>query len=57
MELVIGTRRWSTWSLRPWLALKRTGAAFEETLIALRQVLEERSASQLVRSLQFSLTS
>ena len=37
MELVIGTRRWSTWSLRPWLALKRTGAAFEETLIALRQ--------------------
>lgn len=37
MELVIGTKRWSTWSLRPWLALKRTGAPFSETLIGLRQ--------------------
>jgi glutathione S-transferase len=38
MELVIGTRKWSTWSLRPWMALKRTGAAFAETLVALREV-------------------
>lgn len=37
MELLIGTRRWSSWSLRPWLALKRTGTPFTETLIALRQ--------------------
>lgn len=37
MELVIGTKRWSTWSLRPWLALKRTGVPFSETLIGLRQ--------------------
>ncbi len=37
MELVIGTKRWSTWSLRPWLALKRTGAPFTETVIGLRQ--------------------
>ena len=37
MELVIGTKRWSTWSLRPWLALKRTGAPFTETLVGLRQ--------------------
>lgn len=37
MELVIGTKRWSTWSLRPWLALKRTGADFTETVINLRQ--------------------
>ena len=37
MELVIGTRAWSTWSMRPWLALKRTGAPFSETMIALRQ--------------------
>lgn len=37
MELVIGTKRWSTWSLRPWLALKRTGASFTETTIPLRQ--------------------
>lgn len=37
MELVIGTKAWSTWSLRPWLALKRTGAAFKEIEVALRQ--------------------
>jgi glutathione S-transferase len=37
MELVIGTKKWSTWSMRPWLVLKKTGAAFSETLIELRQ--------------------
>jgi glutathione S-transferase len=37
MEIIIGDKIWSTWSLRPWLALKRTGEAFTETLIALRQ--------------------
>jgi glutathione S-transferase len=37
MELVIGTKRWSTWSLRPWLVLKQTGEPFTETLIELRQ--------------------
>lgn len=37
MELVIGTKAWSTWSMRPWLALKKTGAPFIETLIPLRQ--------------------
>ncbi|HJV41922.1 glutathione S-transferase family protein [Caulobacter sp.] len=54
MELVIGTKRWSSWSLRPWLALKKTGAPFKETLVDLRQgVLTEdeigkRSPSRLV---------
>jgi glutathione S-transferase len=38
MEIIIGDKLWSTWSLRPWLALKRTGEAFTETLIHLRQV-------------------
>jgi len=37
MELVIGTKKWSTWSMRPWLALKATGAPFTETLIELRE--------------------
>lgn len=37
MELVIGTKAWSSWSMRPWLALKKTGAAFDETLVELRQ--------------------
>lgn len=46
MELVVGTKRWSTWSMRPWLALKRTGAPFTETLIELRQE-NDMSAAQI----------
>ena len=37
MELIIGTKAWSTWSMRPWLVLKKTGTGFEERLIPLRQ--------------------
>jgi glutathione S-transferase len=36
MHLFIGTRSWSSWSLRPWLAICRTGAPFETRLIRLR---------------------
>jgi len=36
MEILIGDKTWSSWSMRPWLALKHTGAAFQETLIRLR---------------------
>lgn len=35
LELIIGNKAYSSWSLRPWLALKQTGAAFTETRIAL----------------------
>jgi glutathione S-transferase len=35
--LVLGTKDWSSWSLRPYLALRATGAAFEEIVIPLRQ--------------------
>lgn len=38
MELVIGTRKWSSWSMRPWLALRRAGAEFSETLVRLHRV-------------------
>lgn len=37
MTLVIGTKSFSSWSLRPWLAAKMAGAEFDEVLIALRQ--------------------
>lgn len=36
MKILIGDKSWSSWSMRPWLALKRTGQPFEETLIRLR---------------------
>lgn len=37
MELVIGTKATSTWSMRPWLVLRKAGGEFTETLIELRQ--------------------
>lgn len=37
LEIVIGTKAWSSWSLRPWLALKMAGQKFKETPIELRQ--------------------
>ena len=33
MKLVIGNRRYSSWSLRGWLALKQAGLAFDEVVI------------------------
>lgn len=45
MEIVIGTRKWSTWSLRAWLALKRSGAGFTETLIPLRETATSEAAA------------
>jgi glutathione S-transferase len=35
MELVIGDKTLSSWSMRPWLVLKRAGAEFTETLVRL----------------------
>lgn len=35
--LVVGTKDWSSWSLRPYLALRATGAPFEEAVIRLRK--------------------
>ncbi len=44
MEIVIGTRKWSTWSLRAWLALKRSGVEFTETVIQLREAATSEAA-------------
>ena len=35
--LHIGNKNYSSWSLRPWLALKQSGAPFRENLIRLNQ--------------------
>lgn len=36
-ELVIGDKAWSTWSFRPWIAMKVAGIPFDEVHIRLRQ--------------------
>lgn len=37
MQLIIGDKAYSTWSLRPWLVLKRCGSDFEDVVVALNQ--------------------
>lgn len=48
MQLVIGTKRWSSWSMRPWLALKHAGVPFEEVLVELRQ--ENNVSGEAIRA-------
>ena len=37
LTLAIGNKTYSSWSLRPWLALRHFGIPFEEVLVPLRQ--------------------
>ena len=45
--LIVGTKDWSSWSLRPYLALRATGAAFEEVLIQLRREASPSTREQI----------
>src|SRR5215470_7643160 len=35
LHLIIGNKNYSSWSFRPWLAMKVAGIKFEETVISL----------------------
>src|SRR5690349_10802954 len=37
LHLIIGNKAYSSWSLRPWIAMKAKGVAFRETVIPLDQ--------------------
>ncbi len=55
--IYIGNKNYSSWSLRPWLALRHTGAAFAEVIVPLDQTdsttnLRRRSPSGRVPVLQ-----
>ena len=57
MELIIGDRNWSSWSLRAWLVLKRARADFSERLVRLNRpetpaALAEVSPSGLAPALK-----
>ena len=57
MELIIGNKNWSSWSMRPWLVLKRAGAEFTERMVRLNRPdtpahLAEASPSGLVPALK-----
>ena len=57
MEIVIGTKQWSSWSMRPWLVLKHAGVAFDERVVPLRhhgsaEAVAAQSPSGLVPALR-----
>lgn len=59
--LIIGTKRYSSWSLRPWLAMKMAGIGFDEILIVLRRAdsperLAAHSPSEKVPALRIAET-
>src|SRR5689334_8141927 len=35
LKLIIGNKNYSSWSMRPWIAMTATGIPFEETIISL----------------------
>ncbi len=37
LHLVIGNKAYSSWSLRPWIAMKAQGLVFRETVVGLQQ--------------------
>ena len=47
--LVVGTRNWSSWSLRPFVALKATGAPYEIIDIRLRQFESPTTREQILK--------
>ena len=57
--LVVGTKEWSSWSLRPYMALRHIGVPFEEDLIRLRydttsEEVQKRSPSGRVPLLKIA---
>jgi glutathione S-transferase len=57
MEIIVGTKKWSSWSMRPWLVLKHTGEPFDETLIRIHwegaaEEIKQHSPSGLVPALR-----
>jgi glutathione S-transferase len=57
MRIIIGDKNISSWSMRPWLVLKRAGASFEETVVRLNrpettQAVLQHSPTGLVPALQ-----
>lgn len=43
LTLVIGNKNYSSWSMRPWIALKAAGIAFEEVMIPLYTGPEDKA--------------
>jgi glutathione S-transferase len=47
--LVVGTKNWSSWSLRPYLALRATGVPFEEVVVPLRRTESPSTREEILK--------
>jgi len=47
--LIVGTKEWSSWSLRPYLAMRAIGAPFEEVVIRLRHTEHPSTNEQIAK--------
>ncbi|MDE2182660.1 MAG: glutathione S-transferase family protein [Alphaproteobacteria bacterium] len=47
--LIVGTKNWSSWSLRPYLAMRATGAPFSEITIRLRAKESPSTRDQILK--------
>ncbi len=47
--LILGTKDWSSWSLRPYMAMRATGAPFEEVMIQLRRDESPSTKEQIAK--------
>jgi glutathione S-transferase len=46
LTLVIANKNYSSWSLRPWLAMRQAGIPFTEILLSLSETPEAKAAFQ-----------
>ncbi len=47
--LILGTKNWSSWSLRPAMAMRATGAPFEEVVIRLRRTEASATRQEILK--------
>lgn len=47
--LVLGTKDWSSWSLRPYMAMRAIGVPFEETVVRLRRNDAQTTKAEIKR--------
>jgi len=47
LRLVIGNKNYSSWSLRPWIAMKVAGLTFEEQVVSLSDLNFKKSVMQV----------
>ncbi len=47
LHLIIGNKNYSSWSMRPWIAMKVAGIPFEETVISLDELFGTIDAMQM----------